>query len=68
MNLFFFFFMPEERMFMTSLAVMDTIPHKLLQEIVLIVIVVKLYFILSIFADCTLSLGGEDKYFQNLLC
>jgi hypothetical protein len=59
--------MPEERIFMTSVTVMDTIPHKLLQEIVLIVIVVKLYFILPICVDCALSLGGENKHFQNLL-
>jgi len=30
--------MPEERIFVTKLTIMDTIPHKLLQEIVLIVI------------------------------
>jgi len=52
---------------MTSVTVMDTIPHKLLQDIVLIVIVMKLYFILPIFVDCAVSLGGENKHFQNLL-
>lgn len=51
---------------MTGLTGMGTMPHKLLQEIVLIVVVVKLYFILPICADYTL--GGENKHFQNLLC
>jgi len=59
--------MPEERIFMTSMTVMDTIPYKLLQEIVLIIVIMKLYFILPIFVDCALSLGGENKHLQNLL-
>ena len=45
----------------------DTMAHKHSQEIELIVIGVKLYFILPIFADCALSLCGETKHFQNLL-
>jgi hypothetical protein len=57
--------MSEERIFMTSLTIMDTMLHKLLQEIVLIVIAVKLYFILPICPECTL--GGENKHFENLL-
>ena len=52
---------------MTSMTVMDTIPYKLLQEIVLIIVIMKLYFILPIFVDCALSLGGENKHLQNLL-
>ena len=52
---------------MTSVTVMGTIPHKRLQEIVLIVTVMKLYFVLPIFVDCALSLGGENKHLHNLL-
>jgi len=51
----------------TSVTVMGTIPHKRLQEIVLIVTVMKLYFVLPIFVDCALSLGGENKHLHNLL-
>jgi hypothetical protein len=47
---------------MRSLAVMDIIPHKLLQEILYGVITMKLYFIPPVFSDCALRLGGEDIF------